>query len=80
MSCPAYLSPLSVNGAILNGNQTETLCVPSCRSSLSNAREKIAAACTGRGENITFNDIAYPATFVVDNYIFTYDVSCIKDS
>jgi len=78
VSCPAYLSPLSVkyvtlseriksyrnshhvSGAILNSNQTEALCVPSCRSSLSNAREKIAAACTGQGDNITFNDIAYP--------------------
>ncbi|KAI9823660.1 MAG: hypothetical protein M1826_007678 [Phylliscum demangeonii] len=80
VSCPPFLSPLSANNAILNTDQVNALCVPSCHDSLQSARTTIQGACTAATDVIVHGNVAYPATFLVDIFRFTYDLSCRKDS
>lgn len=58
----------------------EELCVTDCYTSLQSARAKIEATCTAETDVIVYEDVAYPATFIADNYLLTYDVSCMKDA
>ena len=61
-------------------DQIEDVCVDDCYSSLEAARSVIAAACTLDIDIIVVENVAYPAIFIVDNYLFTYELSCRKDS
>lgn len=51
----------------------------SCYASLVAARTAIAAACTLSADVIVVEKVAYPATFIVDNYLSTYQMSCRTD-
>jgi hypothetical protein len=64
----------------VTADQIEDVCVDDCYSSLEAARSVIAAACTLDTDIIVVENVAYPATFIVDNYLFTYELSCRKDS
>jgi hypothetical protein len=46
---------------------------------LAGCKSKIAKACTLDTDVIVYDNIAYPATFIVDQYLFTNKVSCLKD-
>lgn len=61
-------------------DQVDAVCVDSCYTSLEAARTVIAAACTLSTDVIVVENVAYPATFIVDNYLFTYQMSCRTDS
>ncbi|KAF2719531.1 carbohydrate-binding module family 50 protein [Polychaeton citri CBS 116435] len=65
VSCPLFLSPTSVDGAILDSDQVGALCVDSCHSSLQSARSKIASACTASTDIIVYNSVAYPGSYTV---------------
>ncbi|KAL4739523.1 hypothetical protein BDV11DRAFT_169938 [Aspergillus similis] len=80
VSCPPFLNPVSASGEILDSDLVTELCVDSCYTSLDDARDTIQEACTASTDVIVHNNIAYPATFIVDNYLHTYNVSCRKDS
>jgi hypothetical protein len=69
----------SHSNAILDSDQVEALCTGSCSADLQAARSKIAKACTLDTDVIVYDDIAYLATFIVDQYLFTNKVSCLKD-
>ncbi|KAJ5209444.1 hypothetical protein N7449_003823 [Penicillium cf. viridicatum] len=56
------------------------LCVDDCRAELESLRSTISTSCTGTEDAMTYQDVAYPATFMVDNLLNTYDVSCYKDA
>ncbi|MCJ1245494.1 hypothetical protein MMC30_002698 [Trapelia coarctata] len=79
MNVVTFATPIPC-GAILGLEQLNALCVDSCYSSLLSTRGTIQQGCTASTDIIVYDDIAYPATYVVDNFIFTYDVSCRKDS
>jgi hypothetical protein len=64
----------SYSNAILDSDQVEALCTGSCSADLQAARSKIAKACT-----LDTDVIVYLATFIVDQYLFTNKVSCLKD-
>ena len=49
-------------------NQVGALCSGSCATDLQSARTKIAAACAASTDVIVYSNIAYPATFIVDQY------------
>ncbi|KAL4958979.1 uncharacterized protein BDV14DRAFT_194147 [Aspergillus stella-maris] len=80
VTCPPFLSPVSASGEILDFDLVTELCVNACLTSLKDARDTIQDACTADTDVIVHNNIAYPATFIVDNYLNTYNVSCRKDS
>jgi hypothetical protein len=37
------------------------------------------AACSETTDVIVVEDVAYPATFIADKYMLTFDMSCRKD-
>ncbi|KAJ5670385.1 uncharacterized protein N7477_005748 [Penicillium maclennaniae] len=50
-----------------------------CYTSLKSARTIIEAAYTETTDVIVVEDIAYPASFIADDYLLRSDVSCRKD-
>ncbi|OGM50928.1 hypothetical protein ABOM_000718 [Aspergillus bombycis] len=95
VTCPPFLPAVSQDNAILDDAAVGELCVDSCYSSLNRARATIQAACTASTDVIVYEDVAYPgnylhprlgsllmeflATFIADNYLLTFEVSCKKD-
>ncbi|CDM37952.1 hypothetical protein DTO013E5_10197 [Penicillium roqueforti] len=79
VSCPAFLPVVSPDNSLLDGDQVDELCVDTCYSSLKSARATIKAACSETTDVIVVEDVAYPATFIADKYMLTYDISCRKD-
>ena len=57
----------------------EKICVPKCRDDLRDLRTKIESTCNKQTDLITYENTIYPSTFIVDNYIHKWDVSCYKD-
>ncbi|KAK4221944.1 hypothetical protein QBC38DRAFT_460911 [Podospora fimiseda] len=55
------------------------ICVPECRDNLQSLRTKIISTCNQQTNVIVYGKTAYPATFILDHYIYTYDVSCYAD-
>lgn len=80
VTCSPYLGVVSETNGIVTADQIEDVCVDDCYSSLEAARSVITAACTLDTDIIVVENVAYPATFIVDNYLFTYELSCRKDS
>ncbi|KAL4795601.1 hypothetical protein BDV19DRAFT_378800 [Aspergillus venezuelensis] len=69
VTCPPYLGVLSERYAV------QEACIDDCYTSLQNAGAVIAEACTATTDVIVVDNVAYPATFIVDNYLFTYRLS-----
>ncbi|KAB5578705.1 hypothetical protein GE09DRAFT_1090733 [Coniochaeta sp. 2T2.1] len=80
VNCPAFLAQASSEHSILNSDQVGALCSGTCTSDLLAARRQIASACTASTDVIVYSNIVYPATFIADQYLFTSQVSCFKDS
>ena len=80
VSCPIFLSQVSASGETLDTDEVTALCNDTCYSSLENARDTIKDSCTASTDVIVYNNQAYPATFIVDNFIYSYNLSCKKDS
>ncbi|KAF9888671.1 hypothetical protein FE257_008429 [Aspergillus nanangensis] len=83
-SCPAWLGQYTdidrASFDILDGSQLTTLCEGSCRSDLSTLRNTILSSCTAPTDvMVPGRTIAYPATFIIDRYIYATDLSCLKD-
>lgn len=64
----------------MTADQVDAVCVDSCYTSLEVAKTNIAAGCTLDTDVIVVGNVAYPATFIVDHYLFTYQISCRTDS
>ncbi|OCK74384.1 carbohydrate-binding module family 50 protein [Lepidopterella palustris CBS 459.81] len=80
VACPFGLGSLASDGGMIDSDGTTALCVDSCHSSLLSAQSTIAEACTSTDDIVVFNDVAYPATFFVDNYLLAYSMACRTDS
>ncbi|KAF4160012.1 hypothetical protein CNMCM6936_004141 [Aspergillus lentulus] len=78
VSCPPFITVVSQSNAILDAEQVSELCVEGCYTSLESAKADIEAVCTSM-DVIVYETVAYPATFIVDNYLLTYQLSCRKD-
>ncbi|KAK3946802.1 hypothetical protein QBC32DRAFT_248799 [Pseudoneurospora amorphoporcata] len=80
-ACPAFLASVSVDNPRLNTDQLSALCTTACRTGLTSVRSTIAAACKAAADTIELPDgVVYPATLVVDRFLYTYDLSCRKDT
>lgn len=65
----------------LSSNQLTVLCTNECQTSLASVRQTIVKSCATASDVIHFYDgNVYPATFVVDRFIYTYTLACRKDS
>ncbi|TLD08606.1 uncharacterized protein PgNI_07373 [Pyricularia grisea] len=84
-SCPSWLAPHSglsrVSFEMLKTPQLTALCGGSCQTELTALQSTIAKACTGSSDVMVYDDhIAYPATFLVDRFLFAASLSCLKES
>ncbi|UKZ93577.1 uncharacterized protein TrAFT101_008487 [Trichoderma asperellum] len=82
-SCPAWLPRYAgLEGAsveILPSEQLTMLCESSCQNDLRSLRTSILKACTASSDVMVPNKFAYPATFLVDRFLYAASLSCLKD-
>ncbi|PGH35458.1 hypothetical protein GX50_01673 [[Emmonsia] crescens] len=84
LACPAWLGSYSgvmqASVEILPKEQLELLCGTSCRKDLDNLRNSILGACKGPNDVIVpGGSIAYPATYLVDRFLYATSLSCLED-
>ncbi|KAJ5436947.1 hypothetical protein N7445_007832 [Penicillium cf. griseofulvum] len=79
VTCSPTLGVVSESNEVMTLDEVAVVCVDGCYASLESARTVIAAACKLDTDVIVTGDVAYPATFIMDNYLFTYQVSCRTD-
>ncbi|KLJ12564.1 hypothetical protein EMPG_12392 [Blastomyces silverae] len=83
-SCPAWLGSYSgmthASFEILPKEQLELLCGTSCRKDLDDLRNSIMDACKGPNDvTVPGGSIAYPATYLVDRFLYATSLSCLED-
>ncbi|KAF8594967.1 hypothetical protein BDV93DRAFT_564879 [Ceratobasidium sp. AG-I] len=78
IACDVSLGPAS-GGAQLQASTLSTLCVPSCYTALKSYRTSVASAC-GTSVVIQGSDATFPITYLVDNFLYTYNSTCLKDA
>ncbi|KAK0624161.1 hypothetical protein B0T14DRAFT_517604 [Immersiella caudata] len=62
---------------VLRPDILNRICAAKCRSDLQALRSKIVGGCKST-DVMVLRGKGYPATFVLDHYLYTYDVSCYK--
>lgn len=67
-------------GALPTSQDLEEICFENCRASLETLRTSQIANCTTEDTIAGGNKILYPATYITDRLLYTYDWSCVKDS
>ncbi|OTB16721.1 carbohydrate-binding module family 50 protein [Daldinia sp. EC12] len=77
--CPGFLVSVSIDNPRLNPEQLSSLCTSDCRTSLTNARKTIASGCNQKSDTLTLDGVVWPATYVIDRFLYTRDISCRKD-
>lgn len=64
---------------ILPSEQLTILCESSCQSDLRSLIDSIVSSCTESTDVMVPHNVAYPATFLVDRYLYAASLSCMKD-
>ncbi|CAE6441256.1 unnamed protein product [Rhizoctonia solani] len=77
ISCDSSIG-LAVGGATLDSSRLTTLCSTTCYQSLTSYRATVSSSC-GTSVVIQGTDATFPITYLVDNFIYTYNTTCIKD-
>ncbi|OLN92823.1 LysM domain-containing protein [Colletotrichum chlorophyti] len=63
---------------LLDADGIEEICTKRCRTSLSDLHTKIQNECDPIEDIFDHNLALYPATYIVDRYMYVYDISCYK--
>ncbi|KAK4682659.1 hypothetical protein QC764_0021480 [Podospora pseudoanserina] len=69
-NCASFLATVAVDIPRLDSRSLEILCTATCRSSLSSVRGTIASRCRGNTDVLEIESIVYPATFVIDRFLY----------
>ncbi|EFQ31421.1 LysM domain-containing protein [Colletotrichum graminicola M1.001] len=79
-SCPLCTTDLTRSPRVdlLDAAGIEEICTKSGRNSLSDLHAKIRNDCDPKKDVFDHNLVLYPATYIVDRYIYVYDISCYK--
>ncbi|KAF2495511.1 hypothetical protein BU16DRAFT_618299 [Lophium mytilinum] len=77
-SSTAYLKSYS-NGR-LNPQDLASLCTATCLDSLHDTLLSIRGSCTNSTDIIVIDQVTYPATYLVDRFLYTYSLACKRDS
>ncbi|KAL0933646.1 LysM domain-containing protein [Colletotrichum truncatum] len=64
---------------ILDADGIDAICTEGCKQSLMNLRSKIQNDCDAVEDVLDHNLFLYPATYILDRYIYAYDMSCYKN-
>ncbi|KAF9874971.1 LysM domain-containing protein [Colletotrichum karsti] len=78
--CPGFLITASLDNGRLQPEELSDLCTTACRSGLNNVRQTIATACNSAKDVMEFRGMVWPATVLIDRFIYKYNVSCRTDS
>ncbi|KAL1640089.1 hypothetical protein SLS58_007356, partial [Diplodia intermedia] len=80
LACNDMLGAVAVDFVFLDQTQLESLCTDSCFDDLEKTRLSIQSACTASTDIIVEGNLAYPATYVLDHFIYTFNSTCRKDA
>ncbi|KAI8169271.1 hypothetical protein K4K49_006502 [Colletotrichum sp. SAR 10_70] len=64
---------------LLDQDGLANVCEATCRQSLVDLRTKVLDSCDASADTIQYSYLSFPATYIVDRYLYFYDVSCYKD-
>ncbi|KAK1728068.1 LOW QUALITY PROTEIN: LysM domain-containing protein [Colletotrichum acutatum] len=64
---------------VLDADGIDAICNDGCRKSLAELRAKIQNDCNPKIDVFNHGLMIYPATYIVDRYIYVYDISCYKN-
>lgn len=76
--CPTSLLKASSGQEFFKPNELDALCTSACAESLQVVREAIEGDCA-ETDAIIDKGQAFPATFMVDKFIYAYNRTCLKD-
>ncbi|OLN97885.1 hypothetical protein CCHL11_02593, partial [Colletotrichum chlorophyti] len=74
-----YTTAVASSVGLLDQDGLLAVCDDTCRNSLVDFRAKISSSCGARIDTIQYSSMSYPATYIVDRYLYFHDVSCYKD-
>lgn len=57
----------------------EAFCTEECYESLSTIRRDVEASCTGASDSVEEEGGLRPATWIIDQFIYTFNTTCVKD-
>ena len=75
-----YIRSLLSQQPRLSADNLTSVCTSACLTSLNSAKATIKGACTQATDLIPLYTGSYPATFLVDLFIYTYGINCRRDS
>ncbi|KAL4880689.1 hypothetical protein BJY04DRAFT_69909 [Aspergillus karnatakaensis] len=82
-SCPAWLRNhagyTEPSLEIVPPEPLKELCETSCLDDLTELRKEIQNACNEPSDVLVPVNIVYPATFIVDRWLYVIELSCLKD-
>lgn len=70
---------ISKGNVLANSTDLELMCDPACPTSLQALRRSQVANCTA-SDTVTVSYKVYPATYMADMLLFTYNYACQQDS
>lgn len=79
MSCCNDLLDSDMLPDVLPLAKLQSLCKDSCRAELVALRSSITAHCQPSTDVIVYNKVAYPASYLVELHLQTFDVSCYRE-
>ena len=79
VKCDGLLVEVMQEAISLSPENLISICVNSCALSLQTAQDNIASACSAATDVIVLGDLAYTATYSLNELKFTYNVTCQKD-
>ncbi|KAJ5218703.1 uncharacterized protein N7498_000802 [Penicillium cinerascens] len=83
LPCPAWVARYTgledSSFEVLPAEQLTELCESNCRLNMQRVRQMIKDSCTTDDVVMPFGSIAYPATFMIDRYIYSAGLSCLTD-
>ncbi|KAF9879529.1 LysM domain-containing protein [Colletotrichum karsti] len=64
---------------VLDADGIATICTAECRQSMEDLRSRIESDCDPKNDLLDHGLTLFPATHILDRYIYTYEISCYTD-
>ncbi|RDW84131.1 uncharacterized protein DSM5745_04457 [Aspergillus mulundensis] len=78
VQCNASLAAITSDGYFPSAEDLAFVCTTECLSSLQSLRNDQLSACSSN-DAVQTSGYAYPPTYILDQLIFTYDYTCLRD-
>ncbi|KAM0693758.1 hypothetical protein Q7P36_007015 [Cladosporium allicinum] len=77
VNCPRFLPSISIENPQLSSDQISAFCTSEWESNLNSVQSSVSLSCAG--QTVPFGNNLVPASFMADNFLYTYALSCRKD-